>query len=269
MKGNGIDVNELKKIQLEILQEVHDFCTGNGITYFLSSGTLIGAVRHGGYIPWDDDIDIYMPRTDYDRFIASYNNGDGRNTKVRALTTDRDYYYPYAKVEDTRTRLIEKTDSKLEIGINIDVFPLDGVPDDQKERVEYFNEIDRLRHMAVLKSVSVDWKRRGAVKNLILIISKIILAGHSQRRIAEKLDSRLRKNLLSTEYVCNMPMGNGLKSCFKRKACNSSIAINFEGRQFMTMSGYDEYLTATYGNYMKLPPENQRVSHHAFEAYWK
>lgn len=264
-----IEVDELKLIQLDIMQKVHDFCVDNNIKYFLSSGTLIGAVRHGGYIPWDDDIDIYMPRLDYDAFVKSYYISPKDSTRVRSLETDDDYHYAFAKVEDTRTSVIEKTDTKLSIGVNIDIFPIDGVPEDDNARAEYFKEIANIRKLEILKSVSIDWKRRGPVKNIILIMSKILLAGKSQRYLAKRLDNAIKKNLTDTSSVCNMPAGNGLKSCFRRSAMAESIDITFEGRTFKTMKGYDEYLKATFGDYMKLPPESQRVSHHAFTAYWK
>ena len=122
-----ISLNELRKIQIDILDKVHNFCIQNNITYFLSSGTLLGAIRHGGYIPWDDDIDLYMPRESYERFINIYKD-DSHDTRVITLYNNKEYYYPFAKVEDTNSIVIENVPEKFNIGINIDIFPIDGVP---------------------------------------------------------------------------------------------------------------------------------------------
>lgn len=96
------DIQVLRKIQTGILDDIHRFCTEHGIRYFLSSGTLIGAVRHGGYIPWDDDLDLYMPRKDYEHFLASYHHEHG-TYKVLNPRREKNYYYTFAKVVDTRT----------------------------------------------------------------------------------------------------------------------------------------------------------------------
>ncbi|MBQ8445584.1 MAG: LicD family protein, partial [Opitutales bacterium] len=121
---------ELKQIQLGILDKVHEFCEKNGITYFLSSGTLIGAVRHKGYIPWDDDLDLYMPRADYDKFIKLFSANSPENTKLLSLETDKKYQYPFAKVIDDRTEMVETAvGESFKIGVYIDVFPVDSVPD--------------------------------------------------------------------------------------------------------------------------------------------
>ena len=118
------DIHELRQLQMGILDHVHAFCEANGLTYFLSSGMLIGAVRHGGYIPWDDDIDIYMPRCDYERFLQIYSDPSG---VYRAIDPQRDpkYYYTFAKVIDQRTLMLEKEVKGYEIGVYIDIFPLD------------------------------------------------------------------------------------------------------------------------------------------------
>lgn len=263
-----IFVEELKQIQLEILNEVHSFCQDKNITYFLSSGTLIGAVRHKGYIPWDDDIDLYMPRTDYERFLSSFNRSDNKY-RVYSLKTDESCVIAYAKVENTNTVMIEKVDNPMKIGVNIDIFPIDGVPSDKAKRKRYFSKIQRLRNVITLKDVSLNFHRRNIFKNLILIAGKTMLFFISLRKMVQKLDRAIDKNMTDTEYVCNLIMGNGYGTEFHRRSIEKSVDIEFEGRIYKTMAGYDEYLRQTYGNYMQLPPKELRVSHHAFEAYWK
>ena len=262
-----IALDELKRIQIEILDEVHAYCEKNHLTYFLSSGTLIGAVRHKGYIPWDDDIDIYMPRNDYEEFLDSFNESE-KEYRVFSLKTDSSCTLAYAKVERVGTRIIETLVNPRTVGVNIDVFPLDGVPDDLAKRRVYFSKIQRIRNAMVLKDVSVDFKKRGLVKNLILIVGRFALCFKSMRRLAVELDSMVDKHCPETEFVCNLIMGNGIQSVFSRDAVRDVTDVEFEGKRYKTMLGYKEYLTRTYGDYMQLPPVEKRVSTHVFHAYW-
>jgi lipopolysaccharide cholinephosphotransferase len=123
-----ITSDELRSIQLDLLQKTADFCEANGIRYFLCGGTLLGAIRHKGYIPWDDDIDIAMPRTDYDRFCMTFNQPNSKY-RVKSLSTHPDYNNAFAKVYDDRTMLKELHYKGIHFGVYIDVLPVDGVKD--------------------------------------------------------------------------------------------------------------------------------------------
>ena len=118
------------KIELNILSDVHDFCIANGIHYILFAGSLLGAIRHKGIIPWDDDLDIAMPRPDYDRFVATYQNN---RYIVKTIDNSEDFVFTFSKVIDNSTVLIENKTEQSKIGINIDIFPLDGLPGDEDE----------------------------------------------------------------------------------------------------------------------------------------
>ena len=150
-----ISTEELKRIQLDILLVFHDFCIENGLEYSLFAGTLIGAVRHKGYIPWDDDIDICMTRPNYEKFIHSF-NGHFPNYYVAAPELDWNYYAPYANVCDNRTLLLEGKNGHngQEIGVKIDIFPIDGCTSSLTGYLELckqsfnWNEIMRLKRRA-------------------------------------------------------------------------------------------------------------------------
>lgn len=265
---NRINTKELKSIQVNILDKVHTFCLNHNITYFLSSGTLIGAVRHGGYIPWDDDIDLYMPRESYDRFISIYNNYDN-GTRVRTLFSDNDYYYSFAKVEDIGTILIENDiPEKIDIGVNIDIFPIDGVPNNNIFRRVYFAKNKIIRLLLTAKVMNFD-DHRSIAKQLIFRCLAYVCRGKKLRDLAHLLDASIDKSNNNSLMVCNLTAGNGLRSCFSRNAILESIDICFEGKIYKTMIGYDEYLKKTYGNYMQLPPIEKQKSHHKFDAYYK
>ena len=126
-----ITSEELKAIQLDLLQKTADFCKENGIRYYLCGGTLLGAIRHKGYIPWDDDIDISMPRPDYDRFISMFNKPEN-DYQVIDMSNNKKYGLPFAKVHDTRTFVDELQYTKDQFGVYIDIFPIDGVGEDEQ-----------------------------------------------------------------------------------------------------------------------------------------
>lgn len=253
------DIQELRQLQMGILDNVHQFCQEHGLTYFLSSGSLIGAVRHGGYIPWDDDIDIYMLRKDYERLLQIYQG----NETYRLLDPDKEphYYYTFAKVVDTRTRMIEKETDGYEIGVYIDVFPIDYVPDDLQERERVFKKKHLLYKI-----------RRCKISDTNPLKSKLAYWCYRLLPISVKQVNRMIRKLIvrdvPTQNVCNMTeAGLGAKHCFPAEDIASTVDIMFEGRTYKTMVGYKDYLERTYGDYMTLPPVEKRVTHH-FKAYW-
>lgn len=255
------DIRELRQIQIGILDAVHQFCETHSLRYFLSSGTLIGAVRHKGYIPWDDDIDIYMPRKDYEHFLQNYQDEKGVYRAINPASEPH-YYYTFAKVVDLRTRMIEKETEGYEIGVYMDIFPVDYVSDDLQERERVFKQkklLYKIRRCKISKSNPLQ-------SRLAYIVYKCL------PMTVKQIERRIRKLILldtPTNTVCNMTeAGPKIKGCFPAEDIASSVDIEFEGKMYKTMQGYKDYLERTYGDYMTLPPVEQRVTHH-FEAYWR
>lgn len=253
------DIHELRALQMGILDDVHRFCTTHHLRYSLSSGTLIGAVRHGGYIPWDDDIDIYMPRADYERFLQTYADPQGRYRAINPQTESH-YYYTFAKVVDLGTRMVERETVGYEIGVYIDVFPVDYVTDDMAKRQRIFRlkkllyKIRRCKISATnpLASALAFWCYRLLPLSVAMVNSLI-------RRLVVRQEP--------TQTMCNMTeAGPSVKGCFPAADMAATIDMPFEDRTYKVMQGYRDYLERTYGNYMALPPEDQRVTH-KFEAY--
>jgi lipopolysaccharide cholinephosphotransferase len=253
------DINELRQIQIGILDHVHRFCEAHGLTYFLSSGTLIGAVRHKGYIPWDDDIDIYMPRKDYEQFIQIYSDETGRYRVINPLTEPH-YYYTFAKVVDLQTRMVETETDGYEIGVFMDIFPVDYVTDDLQEREHIFKKKKLLYKI-----------RRCKISNSNPLQSRLAYWVYKCWPLSVKqIERRIRQLIVlnqPTSTVCNMTeAGPKIKGCFPAEDIASAVDIEFEGKMYKTMVGYHDYLERTYGDYMTLPPVEQRVTH-KFEAY--
>ncbi len=256
-----VDICELRQIQMGILDEVHRFCEAHGLRYFLSSGTLIGAVRHKGYIPWDDDIDIYMPRKDYEQFLKMFTDKEG-TYRVINPATEPHYYYTFAKVVDQRTRMVEKETEGYEIGVYMDIFPVDFVSDNLQERERIFKQKKLLYKI-----------RRCKISQSNPLQSKLAYLVYKHWPLSVKqIEKRIRRLIVldhPTSTVCNMTeAGPSIKGCFPAEDLASTVDIEFEGKQYKTMVGYKDYLERTYGDYMTLPPVEQRVTH-KFEAYWK
>ena len=263
---------ELKELQLDILQCVHDFCQQRGIAYFLSYGTLLGAVRHKGYIPWDDDIDIEMTRPNYERFIREFEDAYP-HLSLCCPEKDWGYYAPYGNVFDDRTILEEGGINHLgrTIGVKIDVFPLDGYSEDETvDRQDYrrlvkLNAILRLKRVTWYEDVKTASGLRKGVALAKWLVAQLIPYNWTMKRL---IRFAKRHDYESAPYAgCQTFSWSFLR--VKREVFDSYCPIEFEGRTFQAIADYDTYLTAKYGDYMQLPPEEKRVFQHQFKAYWK
>ena len=265
-----IHLEELKLIQLDILQAMHDFCIENNIKYSLGCGTMLGAVRHKGYIPWDDDIDFYVMREDYERLIKIFPKVYKNDYELICLERDEDWGRSYAKAFNNKTILFEDTTEKKRIGIGIDVYAIDYVPDDEDEWLKYNKRRLQYQSIFALKSMIVN-KERSFMKNAIVVLSHIVLLPFSLRRLATFINKYAQKNNGKCHtYACECVQGviTGKKR-FKAADFDEVIDCSFEDRTFKIMKGYDDYLTNAYGDYMTPPPPEKRVSSHETKACWK
>lgn len=264
-----MDDKLLKEIQLEILKDVDSFCRKNSITYYLTYGTLLGAVRHKGYIPWDDDIDIAMPRSDYDSFLKLYNSRSlcNENYNFVSVELDRNYPYSFGKVQDTSTVLIEHSGINYPLGINIDIFPIDGLPDCLKESDKHFKKIKKYMLFMNFKNVKIS-TNRSFVKNLILLIGKILFCFIPYEFLIKKMSFLARKyNYETSNYVSNLSFPDGAHERTSKDVFCEKVEVQFEKNNFYAPARWDEWLHNIYGDYMSLPPIEERVSHHKFEIY--
>lgn len=263
----SISLQESKQIQVQILSYIDAFCQQNNIKYSLYAGTLLGAVRHNGFIPWDDDIDIFMPRDHYERFVTLFDNSKS-DYKLLSLESSPNYYCAFAKVEDSRTVICEHTTAP-NTGIFVDIFPFDYVGDNMEESTEFVSKIMFWRKLYLAKLV-VPTKRNKLYKRIIIYTLKILLTPFSLRTIAQIISKKGKSISLKTKYAADVAGGYGLKEILPSTIFDNLISLPFEGKLFKCIADYDIYLSSVFGNYMQLPPLEKRVSPHTIsEMYWK
>jgi lipopolysaccharide cholinephosphotransferase len=263
--------DETRAVQVGVLVGVDEFCRERGIRYFLWAGTLLGAVRHKGYIPWDDDIDLAMPRADYDRFCREFPGADTGTLRLFSRQTHPTYGYPWFKVADERTRVAESARMAVPMGVNIDVFPLDGWP-----RSDLATRLHRRRMRVLHRSVSVwaskprtgGWGRR--VKNVFVKLARPLLEKVPVRFLTGRITAAASAYAYETADQVGVTAFRYLER-IDRSAYGAPVEIEFEGRQYVAgPADHDKILRGLYGDYMLLPTEEERAAlyTHFHAAYW-
>lgn len=271
---NKITLEEQKTIMLNILDAVDQFCRRNSINYYLAYGTLLGAIRHKGYIPWDDDIDIIMHRNDYEYFL---NNFITERYKVLSYKIEKKYYMSHAKVIDTRTVLFEKVKKPIELGVFIDIFPIDYLGDDYKKAKKIVDKSKFLRNALLLKNLIITKdtcirKHGSRIDPILYKTAQLLLTPFSREWIISKQFKFVKKNTYNrkTKWIGSVEANiYGTKEVQLSDDYDETIEILFEGRKFKGPKGYDGILKKLYGDYLKLPPEADRIPSHGGDAYWR
>ena len=262
-----LSIEEKQKISLEILTFFHNYCEKNGLTYYLAYGTLLGAVRHRGFIPWDDDVDVHIPRHDYDKLLKCFHDPSGR-FEIISSSTKNWYVLPFAKLQDTKTKKITE-DGQINdqyFGIGIDLFPLDGIPDD----LEAANKAFRRKNQEFLKVLwRLDTYRRiDKASSITEMIKHLIGSMLFSTGLLSKEAEKLSRSPYSVDYdeanklACVVGIHSGRFCPFDKKWFEKT-ELRFEGRSFLAPKGYHEILSLIYGDYMTPPDENHRFSNHA------
>lgn len=264
------DLKKLQAIEVSMLQTIHEFCEEHDIHYFLDGGTCIGAIRHGGFIPWDDDIDLGMMRADYEKFIRLFEENPPKGYSIHTHTNTKNYPYLFAKVyrEGTKFLAQESIDAGLDSCIYLDIFAYDYVGDTVDDaqlhtciqRAMLWQRIMYLYYTpnpAIQPTASF----RGLKKAISKVGHYIVRALFKPESIAAHYDAWVEKlsaggNEASSRICCVQDFG----SLCKQDVLPPEL-ISFEGSYYFAPCNIDAYLTMMYGDYMTLPPEEKRKTH--------
>lgn len=263
---------ELKKIQdteLDILLRFDKICRENNLTYCLDGGTALGAVRHKGFIPWDDDIDVNMPRNDYDTFMEIGQEQLGEEFFLQNRNTDPSSPFSFAKIRKNNTTFLEwnKRNIKMHHGIFIDIFPLDVLPRNLDYREKYIEKCYRLNNKLVKRMIpdrssvpkkSIKWIVGAISRRIQHYLLCLIPAKSIDREINEEFPKYNSRGFDGNDCISH---SYATKTVLPSEIMFPPKEIDFEGHKFYAPADCDAYLKILYGNYMQLPKEEDRIGH--------
>ena len=260
-----LDIDEIKEVELGIMDYIHNICKEKGINYALAYGSLLGAVRHKGFIPWDDDLDIALKRDEYDKLYQAILEDNNSIYKVVSWENDSRYPYPFYRVYDSRT-VYENNyiQNDIELGICVDVFPFDDYKDVNKE----ITKLDMYRRLSVYTLYGIRNKEAG-IKNIIRYLMLVAFRLTRVKTWNKKLNDS-SKVPVNSEYIDYLMESKKYSTKIDAKALDEVVECKFEDRLYNIPKDYDHILTTIYGSdYVEIPPLEKRIQHDDFVAYIK
>lgn len=265
-----MDIQTVHKLQLEVLKEVDKICKKNDITYYLYAGTLLGAVRHKGFIPWDDDIDLAMERKEFERFLKACENDLDDRYFLQTFRSDPYFHKSLARVCIPGTYVEEKYSEHIPFNksLYLDIFVLDRIEENEDERKKHAYAVRRIDKWILLKTGYVYENGFLNYKRISKIIIRKLLSPVPIRFFMERREKLIRKyENTDNEYLCNFQHRPGsyerhLRQVHQVSRFGTPKELEFEGELYPVPNDWDGYLSQNYGDYMKLPPEDQRKADH-------
>jgi len=263
-------LEEIKKRQLDMLAWIDKLCRSEGIEYSLAYGTLIGAVRHGGYIPWDDDVDLFMTRDNLEKFIKKFDSI--KDSGFHRINWENNYF-DFTKIIDSATTVVEDCDYNVRnYGVWIDIFPVDYLPDPKSEEAKTrYSKMNKYLKLSKIRGMHFrHFKSMKFPKSIVWLALRTLLSVFPLGYFGKKVDSTyLDYNQNPTEYMGYLPQCSLEGNTFPAEYFDEYIDIDFDGITLRCLKEYDAILRGYYGDYMQIPPESERVSGHNYRAYLK
>ena len=260
-----LSIEEAKKLELDILDFIDSFCKEHGINYCINYGTLIGAIRHKGFIPWDDDIDLSMTRENYEKFIQLFSEKQSRY-KLLSLETDDQYFNNFIKIVDPTTKIIDTRNTKTyDSGVFIDIFPMDTFNDTKVVDICYKLESFKLLSFSKHKNIVYGDSK---LKDLIRTLFWLLLRPVSPRFFANQIEKQIQRYRVENgKYIAFIPSKAKEKEIFPRDMFDEQIETPFEHLVLPAPKHFDAVLKQFYDDYMTVPPKEKQIYIHEFEAY--
>ncbi|MCQ2538621.1 MAG: LicD family protein [Lachnospiraceae bacterium] len=264
-----LTLREIQLKQLELLVETVRLCNKYDIPYYLIGGTLIGAVRHKGFIPWDDDIDVAIPRPSYERFIKIARTELDKKYILEHYSTTEGYGEYLLHITDPNVIISVNKVKNIESGVYIDILPIDGIPSEPVRLFFYKLQILKFRALAGLVNIdSIRDKERTGIEKLIIAFGKMTRIGKllNLKKIRKKTDEYVQQFSFDECEKVGTIFGNyGFHEIVPKDFFGKGVEVTFEGKKFIGPSRTHEYLQHMYGDYMSPPPESERIGHHVNE----
>ena len=264
-----LSLKEIQKQSFDMLCVFKKICEKNNLYYTLAGGTLLGAIRHKGFIPWDDDIDVLMPRPDYERLLNMHNLDLSMLPDYMKLSNwrnDEGEGFPFIKLLNTHIH-VEDEYSHGDQYIWIDIHPIDGCPENDEELKRYFRKIKRRKRIILIKIAKMG-KGKTRLKKFIKPFVIMILSPFSVKHLCDWYDKYARRYAFETsKYIGCTLWGYGPQERIEKEGYLQPVKVQFEGEEFNGPSNFDAYLSGLYGEYMKLPPEEKRRTRHDIIVY--
>ncbi len=272
--GKELSLKDIQAREYEMLAAFDAYCKRHGLTYCLCGGTLLGAVRHKGFIPWDDDIDLMMPRADYERLRDLARKDPVHENLFVRYPGDKGYPYGFMKVVDARTVVYERniTRDEQRTGLALDIFPLDGMYAEGWKnrlllmRVKFWIQVGKVGAGMIRPERDSLQKR---LRNLVMLLLRPVAACVPYEKAMAKVDRiAASRRGRAHRVVGNLGWPNRWKDMYPAEVFASYVDLDFVTGRFPCPAGYDAYLTQLYGEYMRVPKEGERAAH-SFRAYWR
>lgn len=271
-----LTLQESQQEALKVLIKFDEICKKNNFMYFLMFGTLIGAIRHNGFIPWDDDLDVMMPRKDFDKFVlfAKENAKELFPFKLCDRSNTENYWYGIPRFVNTKFKYMNEHsyEKQFELGTFIDIYPLDNYCSTEKDAKKVCDKLGKInrRFSWYINPISAGGLGRTIIKTFMHCYMKIVKGAKYEKNIEDEIRKIVFENTSEKDlYAGLLVWDNEMVVVFEKSKLQNLETIDhiFEGKLFPIPKSYDYMLKKYYGDYMKLPPEEKRHPHHGYKIY--